>query len=125
MKKIQLVKDLEFKKEYEEICGKVNYSNYTCFVKNLDRTIYEPEEVVNISEINSRIIENVVNEYQELFIKRNIVPTNEQIEFARTTAKILLGELKNRNTIPVIPVPCGFGKSTITYVFIKEVCKAL
>ncbi|MDZ5610506.1 hypothetical protein U2I54_26715, partial [Bacillus pseudomycoides] len=112
-------------KEYEEICGKVNYDNYTCFVENLDRTIYEPEEIVNVSEVNSRIIENVVNEYQELFIKRKMNPTKEQIEFAWTTAKILLGELKDRKTIPVIPAPCGFGKSTITYVFIKEVCKAL
>lgn len=125
MKKIQLMKDLELNKEYEEICGKVNYDNYTCFVENLDRTIYEPEEIVNVSEVNSRIIENVVNEYRELFIEWKMNPTDEQIEFARTTAKILLGELKNRKTIPVIPAPCEFGKSTITYVFIKEVCKAL
>ncbi|CAM4050579.1 MULTISPECIES: hypothetical protein [Bacillus cereus group] len=125
MKKIQLVKDLEFNKEYEEICGKVNYDNYTCFVENLDRAIYEPEEIVNVSEVNSSIIENVVNEYRELLIKRKMNPTDKQIEFARTTAKILLGELKDYKTIPVIPAPCGFGKSTITYVFIKEVCKAL
>jgi hypothetical protein len=119
VRKIELVTDLKFNKTVIA----PNHNSY--FLENLDRTLYDAEEVVTITEVNNTIIENVVSEYAQLFAKRDIIPTEAQIEFARTTAKVLLGDLKDRRTIPVIPAPCGFGKSTITFVFIKEVCKAI
>lgn len=125
MRKIHLVEDLEFNKKYKEKNGDVDYDNYTYLVENQYRTLHEAEEVVVLSEVNESIINNVVLGYKDLFIERGITPTNGQLEFAETTAKILLGELKDKQTIPVIPAPCGFGKSTITEVFIKEVCKAI
>lgn len=125
MRKIQLVKDLEYNKKYKERNGVKDYDNYTFFIENREKTLYEAEEIVTLSDVNKTIIDNVVNEYSKLFLKWSIEPTEAQLEFARTTVKVLLGELKNDQTIPVIPAPCGFGKSTITYVFIKEICKAI
>lgn len=125
MRKLHLVEDLEFNKKYKEHNGVKDYDNYTYMIENQYRTLYEAEEVVNLSEVNKSIIENVVDGYRDLFLERGNQPTEAQLEFARTTAKILLGELKDSKTIPVIPAPCGFGKSTITFVFVKEVCKAI
>jgi hypothetical protein len=119
MRKIKLVNNLRYNKKEEED-GRSSF-----FIENLEPTVYEAEEVVTVPEVNQFIIENVVNEYKALFAKRNIIPTYEQIKFAETTAKILLGDLKDNKTIPVIPAPCGFGKSTITFVFVKEICNAI
>ncbi|MGX2959483.1 hypothetical protein JNUCC23_09470 [Peribacillus sp. JNUCC 23] len=125
MRKFQLVEDLVFNKKYKEINGYVDLNNSTYFLDNQHRNLYDAEEVVEVPEEHSGIIENVVKGYEDLFLKRRIAPTEAQLDFARTTAKILLGELHDENTIPVIPAPCGFGKSTITYVFLKELCKAI
>lgn len=125
MRQLQLVKDLEFNKKYREYNGVLDFNNYTVYKENQHRTLYEAEELVEISNIHKQIIEKVVSGYENLFMKRGIVPTDAQLEFARTTAKILMGDLINKRTIPVIPAPCGFGKSTITYVFLIEVCNAL
>ncbi|MDZ5470398.1 hypothetical protein SM124_01425 [Bacillus sp. 31A1R] len=125
MRTIQLVKDLQYNKKYETINGQLNYDNYSYYLDKQDRILYEAEEVCELSDQGILIVENIVEGYKQLFIERKIIPTEAQLNFARTTAKILIGKLNNKRTVPVIPAPCGFGKSTITYVFLREVCKAM
>jgi hypothetical protein len=125
LREINLVEDLHFNKKYKEINGFKDNDNYTFMIENCSKTVFNAEEIVNVSGVYEEIIDKIVFEYEMLFSKRNSPATKYQLEFAKETAKILLGELKDINTIPVIPAPCGFGKSTITYVFIKEICKAI
>ena len=70
------------------------------------------------------LLRNIVDNYINVFNERKIELTKEQIDFAKETATILLGKIKDNNVIPVVPAPCGFGKSTITQIFIEEVCRA-
>lgn len=125
MRTLKLVNDLEYNKKFKEINGKLDFNNYSYMIENSERTLYQAEEIVDIDAIYQGIVEKVVQGYIDKFASWNATPTQAQIDFARTTAKILLGKLKNQETIPVIPAPCGFGKSTVTNVFIKEVCLAI
>lgn len=116
MRKISLINELEYKnKHYDE---KIDDKT------NLIKTIYETDDLVLLDGDSNNIANNITNGYINLFTKRGLVATDLQKEFAKKTAKILLGKLKDINTIPVIPAPCGFGKSTITQVFLEEICNA-
>jgi len=130
MKKISLIKDLEYKRIYNNVTtinGEtyIDGNNYKFWTTSLIKNIYKADELVTVDSKYSTIVENVVNRYIELFTERGLEATPQQIDFARETSKILLGKLINKKIIPVIPAPCGFGKSTVTQVFLEEVCKAI
>ena len=94
MRKLHLVQDLEFNRKYKERNGVKDYDNYTYMIENQYRSLYEAEEVVSVSDIHNSIVENVLKGYKDLFMERGITPTEAQLDFAKTTAKVLLGEFK-------------------------------
>ena len=126
MREISLISKLEYKWEYLEYAdkkGNIFVDGYpTSWTTDLNKNVYTAEDLVE--NYNNEMVEDIVKGYIDLFIQRGMTATEQQIDFSRKTAKILLGQLKDTNNIPTISAPCGFGKSTITQVFLEVVCLA-
>lgn len=120
-KKIQIAYD----KKYKEVNGYVDMSRVSYKVAEKELKLYAVDDLITYEEEYQYIIDNVLEAFRVLMKQRGKEATTEQVEFAETTTKILLGELINNESVPVIPAPCGFGKSSITYLFALEICKAI
>ncbi|MGP7815534.1 hypothetical protein ACTXGU_00070 [Niallia sp. 01092] len=125
MQQKKLIEDLEYNRKYKEINGLKDMQNYSYYLANKEVTLYAVDDLITYEEKYQYIIDNVLEAFKMLMEQRGKQATNEQLEFAETTTKILLGELINNESVPVIPAPCGFGKSSITYLFTLEICKAI
>ncbi|MDR3585272.1 MAG: hypothetical protein P4L59_08115 [Desulfosporosinus sp.] len=88
-------------------------------VIKLVKSVYTANEIVDITPELESIATDVTNSFIETFESRGGA-TNEQINFANETAKIVFGDLKE-NIISVIPAPCGFGKSSITLELLQKI----
>lgn len=126
MREINLIDELEYNKHYQEIKelnGVIYRDGDNCIydVVKLSKTVYTADELVTISEGNIKNVNNVTNSFIKTFEGRGGT-TNEQINFAKETAKIVYGGLKD-NIVTVIPAPCGFGKSSITLEILKNQIK--
>lgn len=123
------LEDIEYGKkylEYKKSDGTVHYKDGNVFkYQNLkfSKDTYTSDELVEVTDKFKGIINNTVNGFINTFESRNMKPTNEQIYFARETSNIVFGEMIKRNLIPIIPAPCGFGKSTIKLEIVKELIK--
>ncbi|NFC89032.1 hypothetical protein EXN13_15585 [Clostridium botulinum] len=128
MREICLIDDIEYKRIYKEekrndgtiLCD----GSYTSWMTTLKKKVYTSEDLTENNENINVLVNKTIERYNSLFEERNMKATPQQLNFASETAKILLSNLKNKEIIPVIPAPCGFGKSTITQVFLNVVCEA-
>ena len=126
MREINLIKDLDYNYKYK-IIEDTNKNNKTLydgdskineFIK-LSKEVYTANEIVTITpELDSTALE-VTNSFIRTFESRGGA-TQEQINFANETSKIIFGELIE-DIITVIPAPCGFGKSSITSEILQKI----
>lgn len=124
MRKIKLIDNIEYGHKYltyKKDDGSINYKDgdsFICDNISLEKEVYYADELVYINKEKSKVVDSVVNNFIKTFESRNIKPTDEQINFARETSKVIVGDLKD-NIVTIIPAPCGFGKSTIKIEIIK------
>lgn len=125
MQQKKLIEDLIYNKTYKEINGNKDMQNYSYYIENKEVLLHAVDELVTYENQYQFIVDNVLDGFRLLMNQHGKEATSEQLEFAERTTKILLGELINTNTVPVLPAPCGFGKSSVTYLFALELCKAI
>lgn len=123
------LENIEYGKKYLEYIkndGTVHYRDGDNFIYNnlkFSKEAYTSDEIVEVRDMFKGIIDNTLNGFINTFESRDMKATDEQLYFARETSNVVLGELKEKDIIPVIPAPCGFGKSTIKLEIIKELIK--
>ncbi|MFT5872860.1 MAG: hypothetical protein ACI8WT_001798 [Clostridium sp.] len=126
MREIYLIDKVKYAEEYAKYTdGKnitYNKAEMVDLKTSLTKFVFTSEDLVE--NYNNEMVESVVTRYINLFTERGLTATEPQINFARETSKILLGELKKQELLPTIPAPCGFGKSTINQVFLEVICLA-
>lgn len=126
-KTIKLIDNLEYDEKYLEKKDNdgnlLRDDNYRFFNKmTLERNTYQSEDIVKIDDKLIFASDLITNNFKNTFISRGREATEEQIYFAKETAKVVLGEFKD-NIICVDPAPCGFGKSTIKLEIMKYLCE--
>ena len=126
MREVNLIKDLDYNYKYKIIENTNNntktlYDNDTRIYEQikLSKEVYTSNEIVNITPELELISTEVTNSFINTFESRGGA-TQEQINFALETSKIVFGELIEK-LITVIPAPCGFGKSSITAEILQKI----
>lgn len=111
-------------KEYRSQGNEVHRDcdNYIETYIELSKNTYTSEDFVTTDKKIDTRVNNVVNGFKNIFENRGRQATEEQLYFAKETAKVVFGKAKD-NKISIIPAPCGFGKSTIKLELIKEIIK--
>ncbi|MBU3135039.1 hypothetical protein KPL39_02030 [Clostridium gasigenes] len=128
MKQTFELENIEYGKKYLEhknSDGTTQYIDGNSYVLDnlkFSKDVYSSDEMVDVTDKFKKIVENTVNGFINTFESRGMEATEEQIYFARETANVIFGELKE-TIIPVIPAPCGYGKSTIKLEIVKELIK--
>ena len=124
MRKINLIKDLDYNYKYKILNQQNNKllldgDNRLNEIIKLSKEVYTANEIVTITPELESIATDITNNFINTFESRGGL-TTEQINFANETSKIILGELIE-NIITVIPAPCGFGKSSITSEILQKI----
>ncbi|HEY5523769.1 MAG TPA: hypothetical protein VIK26_00365, partial [Clostridium sp.] len=127
MREILLIDKLKYSTEYAEYTDVLGNTwsdgdNFITRSTTLSKFVFTSEDLV--TDYNEKMVEDIVARYINLFTERGLTATDAQIDFARETSIILLGNLKDTSLLPTVPAPCGFGKSTVTQVFLEVVCLA-
>lgn len=124
MREITLIKDIEYNKRYQTTIDKEtekkSYDDFNISTQTvkLSKEVYMADEIVTLTNETESIVLDVKNSFINTFDSRGGA-TQEQINFAEQTAKIVFGQLIE-NIITVIPAPCGFGKSSISLEILKK-----
>ena len=119
MREKSLIKEIEYNTQYKVIGDKMlDGNNYISSNIKLIKNVYSADELVDIDEKTNKSVIDVVNNFSQTFQSRGGA-THEQIHFAKETAKIIFGQLKENISV-VIPAPCGFGKSSISLEIIAK-----
>lgn len=111
MKEVKLIKDLAYDYKYYA------NNNYSHSNLNLVKKTYEASELVTLTLEEKDIARRIARKYKTTFDTRGGA-TKEQLYFAKETARLIAGTLKE-NIVTVVPAPCGFGKSSITEEILK------
>ncbi|HEY5588431.1 MAG TPA: hypothetical protein VIK86_05680 [Candidatus Paceibacterota bacterium] len=126
MRQVCLIDKVKYATEWAKYTDGVNITYNTAepvdVATSLTKFVFTSEDL--ITDYNEKMVEDIVERYINLFTQRGMTATDAQIDFARETSIVLLGNLKDVSLLPVIPAPCGFGKSTINQVFLEVVCLA-
>lgn len=123
-KVVDLIKNVEYNKQYINIVdskgqyiGK-DYNEWNCSILNLSKVCNTSEDFIEDTEEINKIADIMVSKFEDIFLERGIKATEDQLYFARETAKVVLGKSID-DVLAVIPAPCGFGKSTIKLLIVK------
>jgi len=124
MRKINLIKDLDYNYKYKILNQQNNKllldgDNRLNEIIKLSKEVYTANEIVTITPELESIATDITNNFINTFESRGGL-TTEQINFANETSKIIFGELIE-NIITVIPALCGFGKSSITSEILQKI----
>ncbi|ELC8397674.1 hypothetical protein P6P36_01805 [Clostridium perfringens] len=97
-------------KEYRSQGNEVHRDgdNYIETYIELSKNTYTSEDFVTTDKKIDTRVNNVVNGFKNIFENRGRQATEEQLYFAKETAKVVFGKAKD-NKISIIPAPCGFG----------------
>ena len=117
---------IETKREYEKKTDKdgneYTTDNYTSWTLTHKVEVLKPSDISEQTDETIDFANQVKKEFEKLFDKRNSNLSTGQLEFCYDTALSILGELKDRSKITVIPARAGFGKSSFIYSFLSVFC---
>ena len=126
MRTINLIRNIEYNYRNRVIDEEKKVYDGDVYVNdNIDlfKTVYKADELVNITTEIQNVVDDVKNSFINTFYTRGGA-TDEQINFAEQTAKIVFGDLIE-NIVTVIPAPCGYGKSSISLEILKKLIQML
>ena len=121
MRRVNLIKNLEYNYRNRVIDEEKKVYDGDVYVNDnieLFKTVYKADELVDITTDIQNVVDDVKNSFIGTFNTRGGA-TEEQINFAEQTAKIIFGKLTD-DIVTVIPAPCGFGKSSISLEILKK-----
>lgn len=123
MRTVNLIKGLEYNHKNKLV--KIDNGNkiydgddYRFNTIDLCKTVYKADELVNMNTTAEKIVEDVTKSFIDTFKSRGGA-TEEQISFAKQTAQVVFGDLKE-DIVSIIPAPCGYGKSSISLEILKK-----
>jgi|GEM_PF-2027663 len=118
----QILKDIKFKETSEYKDGKEKIWHY-----EFSRAIrsYKSEELFEkpTSELINSIAEKIVVKIKDNWGSESVL-TEQQINFYFDCSKLILGDSKTNKPV-LVPVKCGFGKSTFIKAYISTIIQAV